>query len=209
MRRVPAGLFGVCALLGAEVSLAQEFGAQGQGVIGAERLFGVAASRVTTEDLAGGDDETDTTTFSFAWQGQDGLTPYDAPRVAFDYFLIDGLSVGGSVAFAAVSIEGSPDIDYFLVNPRVGYVYMFNPTIGIWPRGGISYHSRATDNLSISGLGLSIECMFPVVATEHLAFHFGPTVDMDLTGEIDPELGPDRDLTYRSLGIRAGLMGWF
>lgn len=201
----------------APAAFAQEFGKQGDAVFAGERLFGFNSTSVDVE--APGDDvEYDRTSFSLGWRGSQGIVgPYEVPRLAFDYLVIDSLSVGGSLGFASISedFDGGPfdasgDGTSFIFAPRVGYIYMFNDVIGIWPRGGFTYHSENVDDqYDANGFGLNIECMFPIVPTEHFGFLVGPTLDLDFTGSRDPD-GPadDFDYTYTTFGIQAGLFGW-
>ena len=80
----------------------------------------------------------------------------------------------------------------------------------MWPRGGFTYHSgeRPYDN---NGFALTVECPFTFSPTRNFAFHIGPTFDVDLFGEAEG-FGPgdqDVDQTYRTIGLNAGLLGWF
>jgi hypothetical protein len=87
---------------------------------------------------------------------------------------------------------------------------MFNEVIGIWPRGGLNYHSfNVDDGWDESGFGLNLECMFPITPIEHFGFLVGPTIDFDITGDRDYDgPGPDYDRTYRTFGLQAGVFGW-
>jgi hypothetical protein len=197
-------------------AFAQEFGKQGDAVFAAERLFGFHSSHATLENDPGDDFEYDATSFSLGWRAG-AAGPYDVPRFAFDYLVIDSLSIGGSLGFASVSSDsdigplgGDGDTTTVLFAPRVGYVYMFNDVIGIWPRGGFTYHSQNVDDAYDSnGFGLNLEAMFPIIPKGNWGFLVGPTLDIDITGSLDPD-GPadDLDLTYTTFGIQAGLFGW-
>jgi hypothetical protein len=209
----------IATLSVAPSALAQEFGKQGDAVFAAERLFGFTSTSATLENPGPGDDvEFDGTNFSLGWRGSWGTSsPYEVPRLAFDYLVIDSLSVGGSLGFASISedVDGgflgaNGDGTSFLFAPRVGYIFMFNDVIGIWPRGGFTYHSQnVDDSYDANGFGLNLEAMFPIIPTEHFGFLVGPTLDLDFTGSYDPD-GPadDVDLTYTTIGIQAGLFGW-
>ncbi len=182
-----------------------EFGRQGTAALFGERLFGIHFSRVKQE-LGNGDTATiETTGISLGWRGRGSLTPFEVPRVAFDYFVIDSLSVGGALGYASYG----DDFDYeeFLLAPRVGYAFMFSDVIGLWLRGGFTYHSLDPDpGGSESGMAFTAEAMFIVAPTPHFGIIFGPTFDIDFTGEDDD----DRDRRYRSFSLlNAGIGGWF
>ncbi len=203
---------------------AQEFGKKGDVVFSAERLFGFQSTSMHEDWEAPIDDtDNDWTYFGIGWRGTyiSDLSPYDVPRFGFDFLVIDGLSVGGVLAYA--SLDGDTDGggffnndlngSAFLLSGRVGYVYMFSKTIGIWPRGGINFHTfdfedNDGDGFSDNGFGLNLECMFPIVPTDHWGFLVGPTFDIDFTGERDHDPGPSNDLRYRTFGLQAGVFGW-
>jgi hypothetical protein len=209
------------AVLSAGPAMAQAFGSAGDVVFAGERLFGIQGTHVFQENQvpAEPDYENDYTTINFGWRGPlspDLFSPFDPPRLGFDVFVIDRLSVGGSLGWASGSVdnEDTPVVDTggynaFIFSPRVGYCYMFSEVIGIWPRGGVAYHSSSVDDVySDSGFSLGIEAMFPIVPVRHFGFLIGPTFDIDLTGTRDPEVGSDVDRTYRSFGLQVGLFGW-
>jgi hypothetical protein len=112
-----------------------------------------------------------------------------------DFFIIDGLSIGGLIEVSTTS--GSTDRQLnngvvqtfdiatttnFTFLPRVGYLYGFNDRFGIWPRGGIGYASRqftdptvnVTNKASAYGLLLDIDVGFVWRPVEPVYFHVGP-----------------------------------
>ena len=207
----------------ASTGAAQEFGKKGDAVFAAERLFGFGATHVEVDrEAPAPDTDTDWTSFGIGWRGTNipDFSPYDVPRLGFDYLVIDGLSVGGSLGFASLSGDtevGGADFEgdgsAFLLTGRAGYVHMFNDVIGIWPRGGLTYHSLSIetdpgDGRDDNGWGLNIECMFPIVPSEHWGFLVGPTFDVDFNGSTDNDPGEEWDLTYRTFGLQAGIFGW-
>lgn len=208
--------FGICM---ANAASAQTFGSQGSGVISVERVFGIHGTHRSTENpVDGQDDQTqDATGISFAWRGSGegaGLTAsaFDTPRAAFDYFIVERVSVGGALGWASVSLEDAPadSASAFIFAPRGGYAYMFGKAVGIWPRGGLTYHSAGVDpGPSESGLALTFEGMFVFVPAEHFAVLAGPTFDLDFLGSLDPEAGPSRSRRYRTFALQVGLSGWF
>ena len=214
------------------------FGASGQFVIGAERMFGFVSSSQKTEiEAAGATQETTVSRSPFALLGLNGnpeISPYGHPRIGLDYFVIDRLSVGGSLIFRTSSgeteqegpVTGSSDDEsttIFVFAPRAGYALMFNDVVGIWPRAGFSYYNRSTDEEeqvgtreeSENGLALTLEGMFVISPMNHVGFTVGPTFDIGLTGGLtqkdaapgSAEVKSDRTLT--DLAVHAGLMVWF
>lgn len=187
---------------------AQSLERKGNAIFSAERMMGITATHVSWEEGAF-DAENDYTSFSFGWR--EAPSVFDIPRVAFDYTIIDHLSIGGSIGFYSIDPdEGGGDLSGFVLSPRVGYILEFGRVVGMWPRGGFTYHSgeRPNDN---HGFALTLECPFTFSPAEHFAFHVGPTFDVDMFGEAE-NIGPgnvDVDQNYRTFGLNAGLLGWF
>jgi hypothetical protein len=196
---------------------AQVFGKRGDAALGAERLSGVHSDHVFQEDT---DAQTpgldyDVTTFGLGWFGRAAATPFDLPRLSFDYFIANQLSLGGALAYQTSTISsngnrgGGADNSQFLFNPRVGYAHMFGRVVGIWPRAGITYHSETVSNAeNINGFALSLEAPFVFVAAAHFALLLGPSLDLDFTGRIKPPQAPQLNHAYRSIGLQLGLLGW-
>lgn len=221
-------------LLSASRALAQDFGAAGDFAISVERIFAINGSKVHEENWVDGEpDYEDTYTgISIGWRGPSGNSlggapqassnPFDMPRLAFDYFVIDRLSVGGSLGYAtnndgddAPEAFGADSTSALLFSPRAGYAFMFSEAVGFWPQGGFSYYSTTHDE-SHTEKGLSFTLNLPLLFSpvNHLAFMAGPYVDLGLWGTIDYDGGlggpppPDHDRTYRSIGLAFGLLGW-
>lgn len=202
-------------LLAPALASAEEHYQKGTALFSAERLMGISLSHFSREnpDPPGGDAEADWTSFGFGWRANAAgqLSPFDVPRIGFDYMVIDHLSIGGSLGYASVSLD-DPDQSaaLFQIAPRVGYMHAFTRVISIWPRGGLTYHSLGTDpgSESENGLALTIECPFTFSPTDHFAFHVGPTFDIDMFGNFNPEAGDDRSQHWRTFGITGGILGW-
>jgi hypothetical protein len=203
-------------MLGAGSALGQveNFGKQGTIGLSADRLFGFySAHRSNDSDFFQDDD--DWTGFGIGWGAPH--YPYNIPRFAFDYFVIDSLSIGGALGYFSINDNddgfSDQDITAFILSPRVGYWIGFGAVAGFWPRGGFTYHSLSIDGgYDESGFGLTLEGMFGIGPVEHFMFLVGPTIDFDFIGERDncPGPGGDEDCSwkYRSIGIQVGLMGW-
>jgi len=101
------------------------------------------------------------------------------PRVGADFFIIDGLSLGGTLGLA---YRGDSNVFMGIVLPRVGYAFALSPSIDFWPRGGIGI--RGTDPGGSAAIldfeGAFIWNINPVVGLE-----FGPALDANLdTGSV-------------------------
>jgi len=141
-------------------------------VIGAERLAGVYHTKINTKSeqttTVGGTtitskSDVDTTRTTFAVFGHAAESPTQVPRLALDFFPIDGLSLGGSFTYIASSgkvkgtqsLSGSvnqereidsklPTGSGLIFQPRLGFAFAFNEVVGIWPRAGFSYTRLVT-----------------------------------------------------------------
>jgi len=108
------------------------------------------------------------------------------PRVAFDYFIIDGLSIGGSTGFGYHSASETVS---FAVLPRIGYAFDLSKTIEFWPRGGIGLQYvdyGPTDN---STAVMTIEGMFLWEMVPHALLEFGPFIDASFANDWPIVLG--------------------
>jgi hypothetical protein len=194
----------------------------------AERLFGIYGTHVVLENPVPTqpDAEDDYTGVNLLWRGPSGntmadLDPFNVPRVGFDVFVIQGLSVGGALGYASTS-DSEEGGDGFLAEShssvlfaaRVGYAHMFSDRAGIWPRGGFTYHSISWDqgllgeDTSTNGFALTVEVPFVLSPADHFGILLGPTFDIDLTGTADGDASGERKHKFRSIGLQIGLMGW-
>ncbi len=205
---------------------ADELGEPGQISLGAERLFGLNFGSVKTEGDGGAESTQSATDIGLLFNGG-GPTPYTTPRLALDYFVADGVSIGGSIGFISHSgktesktggttvSQDDPAVTAFAIAPRVGYVIPLTDGVDLWARGGITYWSSTTEgvgdnapDLKTSGLGLGLEGLFVISPIEGFGISIGPTIDFGLTGTA--EMGDaDSDLTATNFGLNAGLVGWF
>jgi hypothetical protein len=218
MRKTVAAMIGAAAMFGAGPALAQQtFGPQGTAAFGADRLFGFYSVNLEVEppDPAP-TQEFEWTQFGFGWEGPLHPSPYTIPRLSFDYFVIDSLSIGGSISYASLDQDepGNEDDDSsaFILAPRVGYVWMFSDVIGFWLRGGITYHSYDDEGVlgdfEETGLAFTADPVFVITPVTHFGFVVGPLLDITITGE--REFGPaEADTRYTNFGIAMGPIGWF
>jgi hypothetical protein len=219
MRKTVAAMIGAAAVLGAGPALAQQtFGPQGTAAFSGDRLFGFYSVNMELEPPAPiPNQEFEWTQFGFGWEGPIHPSPYSIPRLAFDYFVVDSLSIGGSIAYASFDADQPGDDDdddssAFIFAPRVGYVWMFSDVIGFWLRGGLTYHSYDDEGIAgdfeESALAFTLDPVFVITPVTHFGFVVGPVLDITITGERDLG-GAEWDLSYTSFGIAMGPMGWF
>lgn len=193
----------------------ENFGKSGTMGFSAERLFAFYKQTLNADN--GQDEEDfDWTGFGFGWGAN--AYPFNVPRLGFDYFVIDSLSIGGALGYANYDYDDDlygddSDESAFVLAPRVGYWIPLGSVAGFWPRGGFTYHSvsRDLDDSDESGLALTLEAMFGIGPAEGFAFLVGPTLDFDFIGDRDTcagSRGDECDWTYWSIGAQVGIMGW-
>ncbi len=218
---------GVLALMGfaGTAGAAERFNQSGSFAVGAERLFGVSWDKQSA-DFNGGSVSVSETSVSVLGK-QVSSDPFAGPRIAFDYFVTDGISVGGSVGYSSISTSGELNssaagaslsgadntLRGWIVSPRVGYGYAFNDNVGIWPRLGFTYVG-----MSISGNGntdlkqhyFALSAEVPIVFTPvpHTMLTIAPTVDWGFSGS-EGNSSNSVDSTAIALGLHAGLGVWF
>ena len=173
------------------------FGKQGSVSLGAERLFGLShasdgGASITTISLIGS-------------SGNElSVAPYGVPRIGFDYFVLDGLSLGLGAEFANISPENASSVTILGLNPRVGYAVRASDVLSLWPRAGISYVHLSTGDPAPADsrylLAATIELQVVVTPVRHFGFLIGPTVDIGVAAT-------GSKLTQ--YGLQAGLIGWF
>jgi hypothetical protein len=113
-------------------------------------------------------------------------------RPAFDYFVIDNLSLGGFLGIDYSSVSDSHSTTW-AIGPRIGYNIPVSPRFSIWPKLGFSFASTSqtidadppNDDLSVSSTNLALNAFVPVMfhPVEHFFLGFGPALDVDLTGD--------------------------
>ncbi|HEY2408926.1 MAG TPA: hypothetical protein VGI10_23135 [Polyangiaceae bacterium] len=224
-----SGLLAAAIVATPALASAQTFGHAGQLVVSAERLFGFVSNSVKMDDP--GQPEQTSHATSFELLGNLATTTYGFARIGIDYFVIDGLTLGGSLAYVhastsaesgGVSADG-PTTSGFLVMPRVGYAAMFNDTVGIWPRGGFTYLSATAtspNNLGsadVTRSAITLEAPLIISPVPHTGFLIGPTLDLGVGGSdkativnvagVSTTTSGDRKAT--DIGVQAGLFVYF
>jgi hypothetical protein len=229
--------FGSLALFGTLLlpvtANAQDFGTAGRFAIAAERITSINHSSSTEVEE---DEDPSTTSFTNIALFTNPLgsitSGYSYPRIGADYFVIDGLSIGAALGIfrtsstneseigdTTVETDG-PTVSGVLLSPRIGYAFMFEDNIGIWPRAGITYVGSGSENddgdESSSKLwALSLEVPFVFVPVPHVAFTAAPALDLGIGGsnEFDPsdEGVPtsESDVKTTDFGLHLGMLAYF
>lgn len=196
-----------------EESSKQAFGSAGDFSISFERLVGYARTswifKRTGEDEKGTVDHV-----GGLISPGGGLVSFSAPRVAFDYFVSRGLSLGGSFGYGANSGDDAQKIRLITLAPRIGYALMFGDVVGIWPRLGPTYQLMLSEPENSWLLAGTAELPLVLVAGQHAAFQLGPRLDWAFLGERDPEKTAESDgkkntLTAMEYGFSAGVSLFF
>jgi hypothetical protein len=210
------------------------FGNHGQFIVSADRLFGLSVWSVKNEPqptatdpnpadptkesgtslnlLWGGDSNTGTANNTNASTANAPI--YSIPRLGFDYVLIPGLTVGGSVGYfhrggstdttmanGITTTADNPSGNAILFEPRAGYIFDFTPLLSVWARGGFTYYwyksqgttvnnmgTRSTTNTSSTdGLAITIDPQLVITPVPHFGITVGPMVDLPLAGSTKGE----------------------
>jgi opacity protein-like surface antigen len=200
---------------------AGSFGSKGKFVVSAERLTGFYITSGSTElnGTTGAfpapftiDTDDSSTTFALLGSGVES-EPAAFPRLGADFFIIDKLSVGGSITyasrsdstervtatgnFAAETVDVDESRTVFAASPRAGFAMMFSDMFGVWARGGITYTSmtietdetaggaRQSAELRASLLTLAVDGQLLITPFNNVAIGVGPQLDIPLTGDVD------------------------
>jgi hypothetical protein len=152
---------------------AQRFGEQGQLAISSDAALSIRNTSIS--------------------DGGSTLTLELAP--AFDYFVVNGFSVGGFVSLDYTK-SGDNHATRFGIGPRVGYNFTLSDLLSLWPKVGFSYaHTSVTGAIAItndatietttSGNALALNLFVPLMLhpATHFFAGFGPFLDTDVTGD--------------------------
>jgi hypothetical protein len=187
-KKMAAGMVAAATIFAGAPALAQEFGQSGDVSFAADRLMGLYLL----------DEVGDGVTLGLGGPPFGGFI-YTMPRLGIDFFIIDGLSLGGSVVIWAGDddrVDGDDDFGGIMFEPRVGYAINFSDSFGIWPRGGLTIWNIE----DFDGMALTAEAMFYGIPGDQWGFLFGPTLDIELVGDGSEGL---------AFGlIAAGVFGW-
>jgi hypothetical protein len=179
--------------------------------LGGERLTGMFHS----DDKTGNEPSRGTTTLALLGNGGDILSPsgaFSLPRVGLDGFIIDGLSLGGNLIVWHQSTEGR-SATAFVIEPRIGFAFMFGRVVGIWPRGGLAYWnaSASPDNgqgSSAHTFAFNLDVPLIIRPVHDFAITVGPVLDVGFAGKGGPDNGPNQDLSFTEFGLSMGMVAF-
>jgi hypothetical protein len=200
------------------------FGNAGQFILSADRLFGLNVwslknePQATPTDMTPGNPTKDSGTgINLLWGGDAGIGSinapiYSTPRLAFDYVLIPGLTVGGAVGYfhrssshETTNMQGvttsvdRPDGNAIIFSPRAGYIFDFTPLLAVWARGGFTYYwfksqgtttngmASTTSKTSADGLAITLDPQLVITPVPHFGITVGPMFDLPLAGSSKSE----------------------
>jgi len=165
----------------------------GEWSVAIERLFGLSRA---TDDIENRGSITYTSISLFAKVA--GEVGYSVPRLAFDYLSSSGLTLGGALGYASISVDGG-DVDAWLFAGRVGYFIRPSSSLGIWPRGGLTHLEEGNDT---DATALTLEVPFEILMSRGVALTIMPHADIGIGGSVGPL---DRTLTELGLAFGFGL----
>src|SRR5262249_26818214 len=151
--------------------------------------------------------------------GEDAWSPASVPRLALDYLVATGISVGTSLIVTSRAVNsgllsGQRDgngVDVIL-NPRVGYAYPFDETFGVWPRLGYNFSHEvskgkaangATQKSTLNLASLTIDAMAVLSPFKHFVIMGGPYLDLGLGGSYKLEDRDGKKLDSRNAKLTA------
>lgn len=223
MRRwFPATTICLAASLFGMTAHAQDFAKKGTWVFGVDRVLGFTHSRLRINpDTASDGITVKSNNLGLIIEG-DVVSPYSNPRFAFDYNITGGLTVGGTLGYWLRGGEtvdentgdstDSADQNMFEIAARVGYAFMFNKHVGIWPRGGFTVYTGevypANNNNNIAGFGMNIDVPFVFVPMEHFGILAGPGLDYTLVGGYENDAGDHFAARFFDVGVHIGFVGY-
>jgi len=110
---------------------------------------------------------------------------------AADFFVTQGLSVGGQLVFVHSSAGDFSSTGYGAA-PRVGYFAALGPNVGLWPTVAFAYvHTSADlgDLGDASGYQLLLQARAPLVfqPADHFFLGIGPVFQTQLVSKVEDE----------------------
>jgi hypothetical protein len=132
---------------------------------------------------------------------------------AADYFVIQGLSVGGFLQYTHSHVSTPNDAgvgstvvntDTYGIGARVGYNISFADAVSWWPLLGLGY---ATTGGDVSSNALTLSLFAPILyhPVSHFFMGIGPIIATDLSAN-GPKPNVGKETTY---GLQFVIGGWF
>jgi hypothetical protein len=129
--------------------------------------------------------------------GAPGWVPWDTPRVGFDYFIIDGLSLGAHLGIGFYALDGN-SAGWVSFLPRVGYAFSLSQTIDFWPRVGLGIIAGDPFYAPNDTGVLTLEGMFLANIKPWFAIEFGPAIDVPFAaGYQDVTMGANAGIVLK------------
>jgi len=118
---------------------------------------------------------------------------------AADFFVTQGLSLGGQLVFLHQS-SGDTSLDGYGAAPRIGYFAGLGPKVGIWPGLALAYvHSSfdAGDLGDASGYSILLQARAPLLfqPADHFFLGIGPVFQTELVAKVEDE-DADKDTAF-------------
>jgi hypothetical protein len=198
---------------------ANGLGEKGQLILTVDRLmpvFSFTSQTVTTTGPGGQslEDSQTGTSMAFLLGREPSLgIVHTLPRIAFDFTVIERLTVGGSLA-VAFGLGGSQESDQpngTTVNtktprtsiigfaPRVGYIIPLHKNFAFWPRAGFAIYAVSTKRDVVIGnapakvtdsdtvFSIDLDPQFAWTPIPHFFFHAGPLLNIPVGGSRSTE----------------------
>ncbi len=221
-----AGVLAAGALAASPAHANAKLGEQGTTTLAAERIAGLGITYLTYPDSEyDGSSRDADVVYGFSLFGSNlidnsikvsamgGGAPLDrwGPRLAFDTFLRDGVSFGGSAFLSATAMKDEEETFLTLgVAPRVGFSTETTGGTTIWFKAGFTAAYGSLDEDSAYALDLNLQCDFVFPITDSFGWTLSPTLDVPLSAQRSGG-GDYRDAraTPVSLGLNVGILGWY
>lgn len=101
------------------------------------------------------------------------------PRIGFDYFIIDGLSLGGSGGLGYNGAPGNDKVEWAIL-PRVGYRFGLSSSFDFWPRLGVGIYGVGGEGAAFSTGVISLEAPFIWQVHPAIGIELAPALDVAL-----------------------------